>query len=800
MWQVNGFDRRCFQLGRGFRISPGAVTAVTSHEGSLEAALEAACKSIDLARGKGHLDALAESLQQKVKFQCQAYQRLDDSQDLKAAEQQIEKEAANFHQANFSKGVALMRISLAHIDLQRGGLCRCSSAAELALDAMAELTNEDPAMLEAQLLRATALLACGDPRAQADAHDVLEKSRRLGDRRWEAHALHVFGLSKAFQGTFSAYEDALRSLCDAQRLCFDLQMWRSHVAVELSMARLYLESQQPEEAIRIAEEALVLIQDMGDFHSEYMAYGLLCQAILDTDSNVSQAQVRAREAVERFRLQGLRPHALALNLLAGVLSETDPQSAQAVVQDALVICRKLQDEELEAQILLRLSSIEAANDQDDATLQALETAIALYQRLPETSEAIASARYLSISVLLRMFDPKESLKEASQVRAFFAEEKDAHREALTLVAVASISFTRNDLEDAKESLELARELFSGVADVRGELLALTTLAEMHRSNGEISEASQMMQRCRAMAKEAGWKDEEVRILVDLSNLQRTNETTSVKSSARLAREGLRMAKQIGNLEGQAELLMQCVQCNLLLASEKLPSRNLLEETQRLAADAVRLTTDGVGWRRRLKGLALYWQAHSIALKDTTEALKHLEVLVDFCRSKENVGLEAHTRLLEAQIYLSRDKAKALEILRPAAETLKKLGDVNGMEMAEQVLQRASPPKPARPTSDSPPALMDLERESPVVSTPARSKLDMTSIRKLILDLAADAVASEEPLHDDTVLMDSGMDSLTSVAFRNDLQSKLNMDLPASLIFEYPSVGELTRLVMSLSDQ
>ena len=33
MWQVNGFDRRCFQLGCGFRISSGAVTAVTSHEG-----------------------------------------------------------------------------------------------------------------------------------------------------------------------------------------------------------------------------------------------------------------------------------------------------------------------------------------------------------------------------------------------------------------------------------------------------------------------------------------------------------------------------------------------------------------------------------------------------------------------------------------------------------------------------------------------------------------------------------------------------------------------------------------------
>ena len=42
------------------------------------------------------------------------------------------------------------------------------------------------------------------------------------------------------------------------------------------------------------------------------------------------------------------------------------------------------------------------------------------------------------------------LKEASQVRAFFAEEKDPYREGLALVAIASVSFAREDFEDAKE--------------------------------------------------------------------------------------------------------------------------------------------------------------------------------------------------------------------------------------------------------------------------------------------------------------------------------------------------------------
>eukprot|EP00435_Cladocopium_sp_Y103_P018724 s1755_g4.t1 len=378
--------------------------------------------------------------------------------------------------------------------------------------------------------------------------------------------------------------------------------------------------------------------------------------------------------------------------------------------------------------------------------------------------------------------------------------RDAHREALSLVAVASVSFARNDVEDAKESLELARELFREVSDHRGEMLALTTLAEMSRSMGEISEASEIMQRCRGMAKETGWREEEVRILVDLANVLRSEE--NVKSSARLAREGLRMAKQMGNLEGQVQLLMQCVQCNLVLASEKGPSRNLLEETLRLSGDAVKMTQNAsAGWRRRLKGLALYWQAHSVALRDTTDALKHIEVLVEFCRSTENVGLEAHARLLEAQIHLSSDKAKALEILRPAAETLKKLGDAGGIQMAEQVLQRAKPPaQPARPALEAPVAEGGEIVAVSAVAAAASSKLDQHSVRKLILELATEAVASEAPLQDDSVLMDLGMDSLTSVAFRNDLQSKFGMELPASLIFEYPSVGELTRLVMSLSDQ
>lgn len=166
---------------------------------------------------------------------------------------------------------------------------------------------------------------------------------------------------------------------------------------------------------------------------------------------------------------------------------------------------------------------------------------------------------------------------------------------------------------------MAKELFREASEPRMEVLALQTLAEVD------TEALDLLQRCRAVAQEAGWREEEVRSLVEIAKAQRGSD---VKASARTAREGLRLAKEHQLWEPRVQLLMQCVQrlgmgmafealwrsvlrCNLLLASQR-SSRNLVEETERLASEAVKLTAGG-GWRRRWRGLALYWQAHSRAL-------------------------------------------------------------------------------------------------------------------------------------------------------------------------------------------
>lgn len=77
-------------------------------------------------------------------------------------------------------------------------------------------------------------------------------------------------------------------------------------------------------------------------------------------------------------------------------------------------------------------------------------------------------------------------------------------------------------------------------------------------------------------------------------------------------------------------------------------------------------------------------------------------------------------------------------------------------------------------------------------------LDPVVVMSTVKDLAKQAIQLDEKLEEDGPLMDSGMDSLTSVAFRNSLQQTLGIKMPASLMFDYPTMREITDKVVQLS--
>merc|ERR1719221_2395874 len=76
-----------------------------------------------------------------------------------------------------------------------------------------------------------------------------------------------------------------------------------------------------------------------------------------------------------------------------------------------------------------------------------------------------------------------------------------------------------------------------------------------------------------------------------------------------------------------------------------------------------------------------------------------------------------------------------------------------------------------------------------VEAVATKGLDPMIVRAKLKDMVKDLISSDE-VDVDTPLMDSGIDSLSSVQFRNDVAKEFNTQLPASLIFDYPNLGAL----------
>merc|ERR1712083_1121837 len=77
-------------------------------------------------------------------------------------------------------------------------------------------------------------------------------------------------------------------------------------------------------------------------------------------------------------------------------------------------------------------------------------------------------------------------------------------------------------------------------------------------------------------------------------------------------------------------------------------------------------------------------------------------------------------------------------------------------------------------------------------------LDPEMVSQTVQHMAKQAIGLDDELYMDSALMDSGMDSLTAVSFRNGLQQNLGVKLPSSLMFDYPTMKEVAKRIVELS--
>merc|ERR1712083_779246 len=97
----------------------------------------------------------------------------------------------------------------------------------------------------------------------------------------------------------------------------------------------------------------------------------------------------------------------------------------------------------------------------------------------------------------------------------------------------------------------------------------------------------------------------------------------------------------------------------------------------------------------------------------------------------------------------------------------------------------------RPASEVVPELAPVV---PTVTAPSRTA-DKPAVQGKIRHLVSEALDSDDMPTMDTPLMESGLDSLASVSFRNEVAKEFDLTLPSSLMFNYPSIGELASYIV-----
>jgi len=91
-------------------------------------------------------------------------------------------------------------------------------------------------------------------------------------------------------------------------------------------------------------------------------------------------------------------------------------------------------------------------------------------------------------------------------------------------------------------------------------------------------------------------------------------------------------------------------------------------------------------------------------------------------------------------------------------------------------------------------------QSAVVVVKEKKGLDPAQTTAKVKALVEDAIASDDDLELDSPLMESGMDSLASVAFMNEVAKDFKMQVSPALVFDFPTVRSLSEHLVEESNK
>eukprot|EP00931_Biecheleriopsis_adriatica_P064801 TRINITY_DN39496_c0_g1_i1.p1 TRINITY_DN39496_c0_g1~~TRINITY_DN39496_c0_g1_i1.p1 ORF type:complete len:815 (+),score=228.57 TRINITY_DN39496_c0_g1_i1:34-2478(+) len=593
------------------------------------------------------------------------------------------------------------------------------------------------------------------------------------------------------------------------------------------------------ECIRHAEEALDLYLEMGDPYSE--AFELCCLAQWCSSFGRLQATIDyAEDALEILRgtPKGSPSQELkALQILSKAHQDKGDKPASEAVAEALKRFQQTDNHSAEAAAIDMLLRGHCEKQEFEQALQIAERAKSAYSKLGDKASN-AAVSVLMAGLHLKLHRPDDALKVGLSAMEDVRQACSSKQKSDLMMTIAQAHLERGEPLEALQACQDSQSYCSQVGDAEGEAEALLATGSLYVMQDNLEEARAVAVKAQLLFSEEGNANGEGRTLRVLADIYAKQEQH--KAAIRAGERSRALLRGEESALNEASILFtvaqECVQLAVIEGARvrsdkplKRAARDALEKADKYAKTAIKLCSDhseeaGIA---DVLGSSLCAMAQVKIMKgNLEEGLDSVKKAQRTFSSTGNTSNQASACLLAADVQRAMERYQ--ESQREALEAIRcfKLTDPvdeKGLQAAQQILddlKQQLAPAPQMPAAQAArfqgssgplPGQLQLStedeapREERVAARGARptgGALDVRNLspelvqKKLLEHALAITGADDGEIEADTPLMEAGLTSTTAIGLRDELTKDLpGINLPVTLVFDYPSVSAMTELVM-----
>jgi len=781
----------------------------------LEDALQKATQALELFR-----EAQSKPGQQDaVRLLCSA-ERQKHAPDFSI--DKLQAELRSFRDNEDKRGQGCMLLGLAEAQLAKALAGEAISNIEEALPLLRAAGDK---RLEAfgNILAAQAQLRrCQAKDAVLSAESAVALYKEAGDRTGEGKSYNWLSLA---QMDLLRATDALTSAHAALEIATELESPRLQVQAMQLLVKVHVFKEKTRPAVQYAERSLAVCRKC-ESKQEGVALRLLVKSLIQR-GDLKRALKEAEGALEDYDASGNKSaEAAAHGALADVRRERNEMELAISEQNQeLDLLKELGDRPGQMDSLLALSSLHSSKKAAGSAKERAEEAKQLADDLQDKKAEVLATIALVEAQLVDSKSHEDAANAAQEAHRAAQETEDRRLEANALTAISKVSSAKGEHASAISKLFEAKTLLLEAGDKRSAASTMLISADAQLLNQQADDAIQSAEDAKNLCKEIDFKKGMADALRKLAaaHLAKGDEQEAIKQ-ALIAKK---YCKAIEDVRGETALLHFLASSSLqrgdkkgqevqqFQAKKQQDSGAGIEASRRhrnSAHEAVKRAQEAMVIAKRnedpyAEASAMAHLAHAMAILNRgQEALGTCRRAEDLFREAGAVSEQASTVCLSAEVAnLMGNKPKALDLANRALELARRAedGQVEGrilgvMEHIKGVQKQVQQEIPDQMFAD-PGAAAAAGAASAGPAVP--KGLDPMMVQQKLMTVVEQVSGGgEDEVHLDTPLMESGLDSLSAVAFRNELSRQFEGigTLPAALMFDYPSARSIAEHLVDRS--